>query len=66
MRLRETLRDEGSLTKQSYVKDPIKGIAVLNNLKRAITKLRKRRQKSRSKETIQDGGRKILSMVIGS
>lgn len=57
MRLRETLRDKISLTKQSYVKDPIKAIAVLNNLKRAITKLRKRRSQEAKKQFKMEAGK---------
>lgn len=47
-----------------YAKDHIKGIAVLDNLKRAIPELRQRSQRSRSEETMQGGGRKMLTMFL--
>lgn len=57
MRLRETSREKVSLMTQPYIKDHIKGIAVLDNLKRAIIKLRKR---SRGQEA-----RKLFGLEVG-
>ena len=62
--MRDTLRQEVSLMAQLYAKDHIKDIGILDNLKRAITELRKRSQRSRSEETMQGGGRKILTMLL--